>query len=84
MARVLWESSSPALWMMAPPGYWQSSGVEGKAIVQNPQHALFASMPHSALAHVEVDYVVQLSDMGPLLARLAHEQAAEQESFFVT
>jgi two-component system chemotaxis response regulator CheB len=53
----------------------------GKAIVQNPQDALFSSMPQSAIMHVEVDYVVQLSNMGPLLVQLANDQAAEQGSF---
>jgi two-component system chemotaxis response regulator CheB len=53
----------------------------GKAIVQDPQDALFASMPQSAIAHVEVDHVVPLFDMAPLLTKLAHEQAAEQGSF---
>jgi two-component system, chemotaxis family, protein-glutamate methylesterase/glutaminase len=53
----------------------------GKAIVQDPQDALFSSMPQSAIAHVEVDHVVPLSGVGPLLAKLAHEEAAEQGSF---
>jgi len=56
----------------------------GEAIVQDPQNALFSSMPQSAIAHVEVDHVIQLSDIGPLLAQLVHEQAAEQGSFPVT
>ena len=53
----------------------------GKTIVQDPQDALFSSMPQSAIAHVEVDHVVPLSDMGPLLAQMAHDEAAEQGSF---
>jgi two-component system chemotaxis response regulator CheB len=53
----------------------------GKTIVQDPQDALFASMPQSAIAHVEVDHVIPLSDMGPLLAQLIHEPAAEEGSF---
>jgi two-component system chemotaxis response regulator CheB len=53
----------------------------GVAVVQDPRDALFSSMPQSAIAHVEVDHVVPLSDIGPLLVRLAHEKAAAQESY---
>jgi two-component system chemotaxis response regulator CheB len=53
----------------------------GKAIVQDPQDALFSSMPQSAIAHVEVDHVKPLSDIGPLLEQVAREQAADQGSF---
>ncbi len=53
----------------------------GETIVQDPQGALFSSMPQSAIAHVEVDHVMPLSDMGPLLAQMAHEPAEEQGSF---
>ena len=56
----------------------------GKTIVQDPQDALFSSMPQSAIAHVEVDHVMPLSDMGPLLTQLVHEQATEQGSFPVS
>ena len=56
----------------------------GKTIVQDPQDALFSSMPRSAIAHVEVDHVMPLSDIGPLLVRVVHEQIAEQGSFPVT
>ncbi|HYA99807.1 MAG TPA: chemotaxis protein CheB [Ktedonobacteraceae bacterium] len=53
----------------------------GKTIVQDPQDALFSSMPRSAIAHVEVDHVMPLSKIGPLLTRLVHDEAAEQGSF---
>ena len=53
----------------------------GVTIVQDPQDALFASMPQSAIAHVEVDHVVPLSGIGPLLVRLSHEQAAAQGGY---
>lgn len=49
----------------------------GVAIVQNPRDALFSSMPQSAIAHVEVDHVVPLSAIGPLLVKLSHEPAAQ-------
>lgn len=53
----------------------------GVAVVQDPQDALFASMPRSAIAHVEVDHVVPLSGISPLLVQLSHEQAAAQGSY---
>jgi two-component system chemotaxis response regulator CheB len=53
----------------------------GKTIVQDPQDALFSSMPQSAIAHVEVDHVMPLSKIGPLLAQLAQDETAEQGSF---
>jgi len=52
----------------------------GLAIVQDPDEAIAPSMPRSALAYVEVDYTVSVTEMGPLLGRLAAEriqQAAE-------
>ena len=56
----------------------------GKAIVQDPSDALFSSMPQSAIAHVEIDHVVPLSEIGPLLIELAHDETAEQGSFPIT
>jgi two-component system, chemotaxis family, protein-glutamate methylesterase/glutaminase len=56
----------------------------GEVIVQDPQNALFSSMPLSAIAHVKVDHVIPLSDIGPMLAQVAHGQAAEQGSFPVS
>jgi two-component system chemotaxis response regulator CheB len=53
----------------------------GQTIVQDPQDALFSSMPQSAIAHVEVDHVIPLAGMGPLLVQVVHEQAAGQGSF---
>ncbi|GLV54738.1 chemotaxis protein CheB [Dictyobacter sp. S3.2.2.5] len=45
----------------------------GLAVVQDPQEALYSSMPRSALAHVDVDYVLPLHEIAPLLTRLANE-----------
>ena len=53
----------------------------GIAVVQDPDDALYASMPRSALAHVDMDYILPLPDIGPVVARLAREQAAEQEAY---
>lgn len=42
----------------------------GVAVVQDPQSALFSSMPVNALRSVDVDHVVPLSDIGLLVADL--------------
>jgi two-component system chemotaxis response regulator CheB len=53
----------------------------GAAVVQDPNEALFPGMPRSALENVAVDYRLLLAEIGPLLARLALEPAAEEERF---
>jgi two-component system, chemotaxis family, protein-glutamate methylesterase/glutaminase len=45
----------------------------GITIVQNPEEAFVSSMPLSALRYVEVDHVLNLEEMGPLLVRLAKQ-----------
>lgn len=45
----------------------------GIAVVQDPQDALYPSMPRSALEHIQVDYCVPLSGMGAILTHLAYE-----------
>ncbi|QIL75161.1 chemotaxis protein CheB [Hymenobacter sp. HDW8] len=42
----------------------------GLAVVQDPQEAEYPSMPESALSNVPIDYVLPISQMGELLARL--------------
>lgn len=43
----------------------------GVAIVQEPSTALHSGMPQSAIDHVDVDYVVPLTEIAPLMLRLA-------------
>jgi two-component system chemotaxis response regulator CheB len=45
----------------------------GGAVVQDPEDADYPSMPESAIANVDVDHVLPLGDIGPLLDRLARE-----------
>jgi two-component system chemotaxis response regulator CheB len=47
----------------------------GVAIVQDPDDALFAGMPESALEHVEVDHRLPLSRIPPLLDRIVRQEA---------
>lgn len=55
----------------------------GLAIVQDPQEALFPSMPLSALANVQVDYMLSLAQIGPLLGGLANESSTEEGAIAV-
>lgn len=50
----------------------------GIAVVQDPQDALYPSMPQSALQHVAVDYHVPLAELAGLLVRLASQAVEEQ------
>jgi len=48
----------------------------GMAVVQDPNDALTASMPATALAHVPVDHVVPAGGLAQLLLRLVREVSA--------
>jgi two-component system, chemotaxis family, protein-glutamate methylesterase/glutaminase len=52
-------------------GLWWVKRFGGVAIVQDPEEAEYPDMPHSALAHVNIDYVLPVSHIGPLLSELA-------------
>jgi two-component system chemotaxis response regulator CheB len=45
--------------------------------VQDPDDAEFPSMPLNVLEYVDVDHVVPISDMGPLLHKLTQETATQ-------
>ncbi|WP_201392851.1 chemotaxis protein CheB [Ktedonobacter sp. SOSP1-52] len=49
----------------------------GIAVVQDPRDALYASMPQSAREYVDVDYMLPLKEIAPLLTRLAHESVTD-------
>ncbi|HYO94026.1 MAG TPA: chemotaxis protein CheB [Polyangiaceae bacterium] len=51
-------------------GLWWVRDRHGTAIVQEPSDAAFPSMPTSALQYAGADYVVPVSGIGPLLAKL--------------
>jgi two-component system chemotaxis response regulator CheB len=50
----------------------------GVALAQDPGEALAPSMPESAIAHVEVDRVLSVREMGPVLVDLVKEPAASR------
>lgn len=51
----------------------------GLTIVQDPQEALYPSMPLSAIENVEVDHVLTLAEIGALLAQQAQGSIAFPE-----
>lgn len=51
----------------------------GIAIVQDPQEAMYPSMPLSAQTHVAVDYTLPVARIGPLLDRLARKDSPQEE-----
>src|SRR5256886_2449825 len=53
----------------------------GIAIVQDPNEALYPSMPLSALENVEVDYTLLLASIGPQLGQLANKRAKEEGGY---
>ena len=51
-------------------GLWTIKQLGGVTVVQEPQDALFPSMPLSAMQNVRIDHVVPLSALADLLVRL--------------
>ena len=56
-------------------GLWAVKRLGGTAVVQDPNDALFPSMPASALQHVDVDHRLALVEIGPLLTQLVQTTA---------
>jgi two-component system chemotaxis response regulator CheB len=51
---------------------------DGIAIAQDPDEALFDSMPRSAINNVEVDYVLRIADMALILSKLVDRPIPEK------
>jgi two-component system, chemotaxis family, protein-glutamate methylesterase/glutaminase len=51
-------------------GLWAVKQLGGVAIVQDPRDALFPSMPQNAVDQVDVDHIVPLTAIAPLLVEL--------------
>ena len=56
-------------------GLWAIKDRGGIAIVQDPDEAMFPSMPRSALTNVAVDYRLRLDEIAPTLATLIAQPA---------
>jgi len=65
-------------------GLWAVKDRGGLAIVQDPQDAVYSSMPLSAMQHVAVDYCLSLAKIAPLLEQLAGQPAAPEEAYPVS
>ncbi|HEX6293263.1 MAG TPA: chemotaxis protein CheB [Herpetosiphonaceae bacterium] len=53
----------------------------GIAVAQAPEDALYPSMPRSAVENVAVDYCLPMAQMASLLAELANNPVADEESY---
>jgi two-component system chemotaxis response regulator CheB len=56
-------------------GLWAIKKYGGVAIVQDPDEAEVSSMPQNAIRAVQVDHIVTIADMAPLLVKLTREEA---------
>lgn len=56
----------------------------GTAIVQHPDDAFAPAMPLSAIKHVEVDHIIRLKEIAPLLVKLADAPAGEEGEYPVS
>src|ERR1041384_7292509 len=45
----------------------------GIAVIQDPEDALYPGMPRSALENAQIDFVLPIAEIPPLLVRLANE-----------
>jgi two-component system, chemotaxis family, protein-glutamate methylesterase/glutaminase len=61
-------------------GLWALKQLGGTAIVQDPDDAMYRSMPENALRYVSVDYSVPIRDLARLLVRLASVPVLELEA----
>jgi two-component system, chemotaxis family, protein-glutamate methylesterase/glutaminase len=61
-------------------GLWTVKRLGGVAIVQDPEDALFPSMPRNALQHVDVDVSVRLREIAPLLVRVTAAPAEDRKA----
>ena len=56
--------------MTVPRGFGKFEQRGGITVVQDPTEAEYASMPESAIRGFQVDYILPISRMGPLLETL--------------
>jgi two-component system chemotaxis response regulator CheB len=61
-------------------GLWAIDRAGGATVVQSPGDAEYPAMPRSALAEVQVDYVVPLVDIPSLLRQLSAQSVTEESS----
>jgi len=54
-------------------GMWSVKRLGGVSVIQEPEEALYPSMPESVKENVAVDYVVPVSEMGKLFVELTQQ-----------
>lgn len=59
-------------------GLWAVKECGGTSVVQHPDDAFAPAMPMNAIKHVEVEHIVPLKEIAPLLVRLTETPAAEE------
>ncbi|HVF68704.1 MAG TPA: chemotaxis protein CheB [Pyrinomonadaceae bacterium] len=59
-------------------GLWAVKERGGASVVQHPDDAVAPAMPLNAIKHVEVDHIVPLNEIAPLLVRLTETHAEEE------
>jgi two-component system chemotaxis response regulator CheB len=60
-------------------GLWWIRKNGGTVIVQNPANAQYSEMPRNVLRHMSVDYCVDITQMGSLMAMLACKNGKTEE-----
>jgi len=58
-------------------GMWSVKRLGGLTIVQEPEDAPYSSMPLSVMEYVDVDHVIPVAELAPLLVELTNEPAPE-------
>jgi two-component system, chemotaxis family, protein-glutamate methylesterase/glutaminase len=53
---------------------------DGIAVVQDPKEAMYTGMPNSAIANVEVDYILSVAEIAALVVHLAHDSVVEDKA----
>lgn len=61
-------------------GLWEILQHGGVTVVQEPAEAAYRSMPESAIRGLNVQYILRLKDMAPLLARLSMGERRETQA----
>ena len=59
-------------------GMWSIKRLGGIGIIQEPDDAMYPSMPESVLEYVEVDHVEPIANIGALLVKLTEETAPDE------
>jgi two-component system chemotaxis response regulator CheB len=61
-------------------GMWSVKRLGGRVVVQEPEDALYPSMPDNVLQHVDVDHQVPISELASLLCELINETVPDKHS----